>query len=453
MSSGIGKFAKTAAIGLGAVGAIAIGVGVMAVEAAGHFEAAHARLTVAIKNSGKNINSYTKLLDSQRTKYEQLGYNQTEYQDALARIVTATGDVTKSTKYMGVASDLAAARGMSLMDASALVAKVVGGNTGILKRYGIQLPIVAGGALAVAKAQQKVVDAQQALAHTQEQVSKGQLKGTHASDALYKAVHKLSAAHTDLKNKQEAGTKAIDALGKKFSGSASAQAETFHGKVKAMSAAFEDVKIKLGNALMPALTTAMTWLSTTGIPAAEDFATRFMRAFNRIKDNVKQWYQNIVKWLNSVKDTITEVINAFRSVMDVGSTVAGKIGDWTANIGGVFKNVLGTGNDPRKLIAAVKASQHQMGPPAAGMPGGPTLGHARGGVGNFGAGTLSMLHGREAIIPLGDPARARTVAQAAGLSGGSNNTIYMTVVSNNPERAGDVVHSKLVREGFLNGRK
>jgi hypothetical protein len=69
----------------------------------------------------------------------KLGFTDTESTNAMAKLVAATGDVTKATQVLAVARDLARFKGISLTDASDALTKVEAGSYKVLKSLGIQL--------------------------------------------------------------------------------------------------------------------------------------------------------------------------------------------------------------------------------------------------------------------------------------------------------------------------
>ena len=148
-----------------------------------------------------------------------------------------------------------------------LVARAAEGNTRILKQNGIDLPIVAGGALKVQQAQDALAKAQDAanaiLAKTPDAIN----PASKAHAAYEAALGKVTDAHTKLAAVQGSGQAVLDALTQRFGGQAAAASNTYAGKVKAMHAEVTNLSIKLGDALLPVLsrvlgivTHSVTWL-------------------------------------------------------------------------------------------------------------------------------------------------------------------------------------------------
>jgi hypothetical protein len=64
-------------------------------------------------------------------------YSDDDAASAFANLVNISGDYTGSLKNLSLAADVAAAKQMDIQDAATLVGKVMAGETGMLKRYGI----------------------------------------------------------------------------------------------------------------------------------------------------------------------------------------------------------------------------------------------------------------------------------------------------------------------------
>jgi len=64
----------------------------------------------------------------------------------------------------------------------------------------------------------------------------------------------------------------LQELNKEFGGSAAAAGKTFPGALQILKNTFEDLRIKIGTAVMPILTQFMTWFAKNGLPAISSFA-------------------------------------------------------------------------------------------------------------------------------------------------------------------------------------
>ena len=255
-------------VGATAAAGSALAIGGYALDEGLQSQNVEAGFGATLKSTGQgSIASHKASIDALTQSYQALGYTQDDVEQALQAGVVATGSYTKATKDLSLASDLAAAKHMSLSSAMTLVARASEGNTRLLKQNGIDLPIVAGGALKVQQAQQALAKAQDAantiLAQTPDAVN----PASKAHAAYAKALQTVTDDHTKLSEVQASGTEVLDALTKRFGGQAAAASETYAGKMRAMHAEVTNLSIKLGEALLPVLskvlgivTHSISWL-------------------------------------------------------------------------------------------------------------------------------------------------------------------------------------------------
>lgn len=199
--AGIGKAATVAFAGA------AVAVAAFSLKMADDFEQSHARLTQAIKNSGASWKSEEDAISRVDSKMEHLGFTNADTENALSRLVTATGNVKQSTELMGLAADIARARHMDLASATDVLVKVEGGRFTQLGRL-------------------------------------------------------LGVSKDTIASFKDSGD-AIDYLTQKFGGQAQAYTETFSGKVQVLKATLEDLAVKIGMALIPVIETLATVVSDT----------------------------------------------------------------------------------------------------------------------------------------------------------------------------------------------
>lgn len=139
-SAGIGGFAKTAALGIAAVGLAAIAVAVGFIKAAADEQQGMIRLQQAVKNTGASWNDSGQQVEAFIAKSERLSaFSDNELRDSLAVLVAQTGDVGDAMLRSSAAQDLARGTGMDLMAASRLLGKATDDNANVLARYGIKM--------------------------------------------------------------------------------------------------------------------------------------------------------------------------------------------------------------------------------------------------------------------------------------------------------------------------
>lgn len=121
--------------------AIGASVGILAdfSRAAAEDAAGQARLQQAIENTGKSYDEYSDSVDKAIKKGQEKAFSDDATREALVRLTSVTGDAGKSLDQLGLVMDFARARGISLADSATVIGKVMGGNVGILQRYGIAI--------------------------------------------------------------------------------------------------------------------------------------------------------------------------------------------------------------------------------------------------------------------------------------------------------------------------
>ena len=201
--------AATAASGAFKVMAVAAAAfAVFAVDAAVKSEAAYARLDVALKNTGNGSKATSEEMKKVSEANTKMGFTTEATAGALGTLVTATGNVTDSTKLLNTAMDLARYKHISLEEAATTLARGTQGSAKAFKEMGITLD-------------------------------------THLP-------------------KQQAINKAMDELNAKLSGQSQAYLKTFGGQLQQLSAQFQLTAEKVGQYLIPILEKLMGFIERNG---------------------------------------------------------------------------------------------------------------------------------------------------------------------------------------------
>jgi hypothetical protein len=248
------NFEKMAAVGKGALlglGAVAVGVGGLSLKMAGEFEKAHTRLEVSLKNVGTSFEAQKSQIDKADAAMEKFGFTNANTQDALANLTTALKDPKKAYADLGLAADLAKYKNVDLATAALAVARAQEGNLRPLKQLGIDLPVAAGGAKAVAAAQATVATQTQKLTTFLHAHSNAMSTSSKYHLTYQQMVDKLTASQKKLKDAQSSGTDIMVGLAKAIHGQAQAASETFDGKLQHLKAQTEDVGKSIGLFLIP----------------------------------------------------------------------------------------------------------------------------------------------------------------------------------------------------------
>lgn len=124
-------------------------------RAAAEDAAGQDRLQQSVENTGKSYDEYADSIDKAIKKGQEKAFGDDQTREALVRLNAVTNDAGKSLEQMGLVMDFARARGISLADSAGIIAKVMGGNIGILNRYGFALDENATATEALALIQQR----------------------------------------------------------------------------------------------------------------------------------------------------------------------------------------------------------------------------------------------------------------------------------------------------------
>jgi hypothetical protein len=264
-----GAVAAAAGAGVAAIGTALVVMG-------SKEQASHQQLQAAVTATGANYDDFSGQIDKTAKHMEKFGDTSAETQDAIRILTQATGNTQTALNDMGTAADLAAAKHESLTSAASQLAKVHGGANRVLKEFGITAEKAGDNTKAMAKA---TTDAQKADQNAQaakqhladiEAIDAGkkhlttaealklrdaQQKVTATADIARDAHKKLADMHQTVTTKADVARDAIQKLSDKLKGQASAQADTFTGKLKDMKAHLEDMASKMGQKWGPAIQT------------------------------------------------------------------------------------------------------------------------------------------------------------------------------------------------------
>jgi hypothetical protein len=279
------KHAKDIGPAMMGVGGALAGIGVGLSALGSKDQAAHQQLQAAVEATGRSYDDYGKQVDEAIKKQEKFGNTANTTQDALRVLTQATNDPAKALEYLGTASDLAAAKHEDLVTAATALGKAYNGNTKVLKEFGVTLETSKQATTALTTAQKQSQSADDNLARAKksladiELVNQGRTKLTigqqiqlkNAQQAVINATTKAGEAHKKLATAQDVATKsansggqAVDILGQKLKGQASAAADTFGGKIAALRAHFDDAAAELGQKYGPAITAAGSVMAGLG---------------------------------------------------------------------------------------------------------------------------------------------------------------------------------------------
>lgn len=339
-----GRLTKFSSIAKGALAGVAVGGTALlvkglsdSVSAAARAEKSQARLQAQLRASGISYRAHAAEIDKAIQKTSQLSaLDDEDLQDAFTNIVRTTGDVSKALRLTGLAADFARAKHLDVAKAGEIVAKVAGGNTGILSRYGITIE-----------------------------------KGATA-------------------------TQALGALQQKFAGQAAAYGRTTAGAQERFRVATENLQEAIGKKLTPVLARAFNAAARfiTQMQNGTGAGGRFAKAINQIADTMRPWvaltiragsvvtsnFDKIAKAISIVTTANRALFRAFQSVADAevsvgskavaaGKAIGGGFASAARSVAGIFREVAGAVqsvinkvNGLLSLIPRIKLPRINLGP-------------------------------------------------------------------------------------------
>lgn len=281
-----GIFGKIA-LGAGAVAAAKAGFDFLkdSVAAAAAEQTGIASLGQAVSNTGADWDVASAAIETYLSKQlSRTALDDGEGRAAIQKLTETTGSYTQALDLMTLTQDMAAATGMSLESAAAIVGRVHEGNTGILSRYGIVLG-----------------------------------EDATAQDALA-------------------------AMQTKFAGQAETYGNTYEGAMKKFDIATGNIKETIGAALIPVLTDMMNGivdLAMRAIPWIQQAIQDLQPVFDAIIAGVRvgvEWIQafwaehgeQIIGIVTALWDTIKKLFEgAFKIIGDLFAVFSAAFsGDW-----------------------------------------------------------------------------------------------------------------------------
>jgi hypothetical protein len=249
----VGEFGKKAGLAFAAAGAAAVAyagkLAIDGVKAAIEDAAAQTKLALTLKNvTGATENQIAATEDYITKTSLAFGVTDDELRPSIERLARATGDLEKAQKLQTVAIDVAAGSGKSLEAVTNAMAKAAEGNTAALAKLGIGL-------------------------------SSAQLK-TMSMDEI------------------------TEKLANTFKNQASAQADTFQGKLTRLQIAFDEGKETVGAFILDAITPLVNVIVRHVVPAIQEFTSNIGDKLQPIMKVIQPIINGVRSAFNNVRDSL-----------------------------------------------------------------------------------------------------------------------------------------------------
>lgn len=282
-AGGIGLMGK--AIGVAFGGAIVVAGVKKIIDAGKEAQTSIALLANTMKDAGQSYAENRRQIESNIDAEARLsGVTHVELRTSFMTLDRLTGSVTKGLKDMGIATDIAKARHMSMAAATKLVSLVEMGRVAQLRRMGIVLPTIT--------------------------TAEDKLRDSHAKTTT--AV-KAAAKAWDAQQTAIAG---VAALHKAYAGSAATYGKTEAGAVDRAKESWNELEVWLAGKMLPVLAQVAGWLG--------DEITK-LRESKRAHDDLKQAVKFVVAAYDDLVPIVRAGVTVFRDVvgwLDKHTTVA-----------------------------------------------------------------------------------------------------------------------------------
>ncbi len=267
----VGKFGKVAAAAFAAAAAAAatyaIKIGIDGVKAAIEDEKAQTQLALALKNATGATEAQIKATEDSILKMSlATGVADDQLRPALQRLSLSTNDLGKAQDLLSLALDISTATGKPLEAVANSLGKAYDGNTAALGKLGV---------------------------------------GLSAAELKTMTFTQVQGKLTDL-----------------FGGAASANAETYSGRIARMQIAFDEAKETIGFALLPVLERLMKFINNIAQPVLEAFNEGldgksglgwYITYVTKTIENVfTPVWNGLVRAFNSIKGAIGDNLDTFK---------------------------------------------------------------------------------------------------------------------------------------------
>lgn len=289
------KAAAAFAVAATAAAAYATKLAIDGVKAAIEDEQAQAQLAGTLKRVTGATEKQIDAVEDYITKTSLAkGVTDSQLRPALARLVVSTDSVGRSQKLLNLALDISAATGKSLQAVSDALAKAYDGNTAALKKLGIETETETR--IIVDNTDKKQAAERAQLAYNQA-IDKYGVSSPQAAKAGLVYQQALENVNTTTTKTQKSTMDFDDIVGQlssKFGGAATANAETFAGKMARLQVAFDEAKETVGSFILTAIT-----------PLVENFVSKVIPVLGSASTEIGGKLQPVITTLgNYIKDVL-----------------------------------------------------------------------------------------------------------------------------------------------------
>jgi hypothetical protein len=296
---------KTAAAGAAVGGVLVLAEGLnKSVEAAQKDQVAQARLEQAFKNAHIAIGPYKDGIEKAQEAGVKLGFSVDQTKAAIGTLATATGSGSKALSELSAAQDIARFKGVSLEQATKMLAMAQTGSQRAVKQLGLEVQATTSNQDKAKFAYQRATEALKAQFPTTAKMTEAERTQYDVLKNKLDLNYQLDRQDAKIQDHQITGTQIIAAVTDKLHGQADAYANTAAGAKERFGAALDELEVKVGMKLLPILTKLEVWLADN-LPAAIATLSSFWKAHgDQIMAGAQKLEAVVVPILRTVADTI-----------------------------------------------------------------------------------------------------------------------------------------------------
>lgn len=146
LNTSFGKLSLAFGVGALAATAVAKATGFVtdalkgSIAAAQSEQVSQVKVNAILKTLKGSLEDHTKAIDKASAAAVNLGFDDEDAAESMAKLLQVTGDTTKANQAFELSMDLARFKGIALTDAQQAITMALNGNTRVLKQLGIDIP-------------------------------------------------------------------------------------------------------------------------------------------------------------------------------------------------------------------------------------------------------------------------------------------------------------------------
>lgn len=310
------KAAAAFAVAATAAAAYAAKLAIDGVKAAIEDEQAQKQLAGTLQRVTKATDKQIAAVEDYITKTSLAkGVTDDKLRPALARLVLSLGSVEKSQKLLNLALDISAATGKSVQSVSEALAKAYDGNSIALKKLGVDVAFETTVVKDNTAQKQAAERAQLAYNLAIDKYGVSSPQAAKAGLVYQQALENVNNVTTTTQKSTVDFNGIVAQLTDKFGGAASANAETFAGKMARLQVAFDEAKETVGSFILTAITPLVENFVNKVIPvlgsASTEIGGKLQPVISALGNYIRDvLIPNFVSIYNFIKDYVVPVFTA-----------------------------------------------------------------------------------------------------------------------------------------------